>query len=59
MEIWKNTRNLSDKNHIEISVTELQLRLQTILQLGDIEIVQLALQSLLDEVDDCPLAEGE
>jgi hypothetical protein len=40
------------KTKVEIDVDELILRLKSLVNVGNIEIVQLALQSMLDEILD-------
>ena len=53
MGLWKysNPSN-SGKTKLEIDVRELRLRLQTLSKQGNIEIVHLALQSMLDELEE-------
>jgi hypothetical protein len=53
MGLWKysNPSN-SGKFKLEIDVRELRLRLQTLSKQGNIEIVHLALQSMLDELEE-------
>ena len=52
MGLWKHTRTSTGIERVEIDVKELQLRLQTIARQANIEVVQLALQSMLDEIED-------
>lgn len=52
MGLWKHTKTSTGRDRVEIDVKELQLRLQTLASQGNIEVVQLALQSMLDEIED-------
>jgi len=52
MGIWKETKTSTGKGRVEIDVNELRLRLKTLTMQGNIEIVQLALQSLVEEIED-------
>ncbi len=50
MSLWK-THTLPSKQKVdEIDVDQLTLRLQTIVEQGNIEIIQLAIQSMLEEI---------
>jgi hypothetical protein len=53
MGLWKYS-NISNsiKTKLEIDVRELRLRLQTLSKQGNIEILQLAIQSMLDELEE-------
>lgn len=51
MGIWKTTKTPNGKQKAEIDAKVLKLRLQIIAKEGNIEIVQLAIESLLDELE--------
>lgn len=50
MGIWKTTKTSDGRERSEIDVKELTLRLQSLKEGCTIEIVQLALESLLEEI---------
>jgi len=52
MGLWRYNRTSTGKTRLEIDIKELRLRLQTLAKQGNIEIVQLALQSMLDELEE-------
>ena len=52
MGLWKYSNTSNGKVKLEIDARELRLRLQTLAKQGNIEIVQLALQSMLDELEE-------
>lgn len=52
MGIWKETKTPTGRGRVEIDVKELRLRLKTLARQGNIEIVQLAIQSMLEEIED-------
>lgn len=52
MSIWKITKTSGGRDKTEIDVKQLQLRLQSIVGSCNIEIMQLALQSMLEEIEE-------
>jgi len=52
MGIWKTTKTLNSKQKAEIDIRALKLRLQSLVKEGNIEVVQLAIESLLDELEE-------
>lgn len=52
MGIWKTTKTPNGKQKSEIDTKALRLFLQSIAKEGNIEIIQLAIESLLDELED-------
>jgi hypothetical protein len=52
MGIWKSIKTSNGKQRDEIDVNVLILRLKSIVKEGNIEVAQLAIESLLDELED-------
>lgn len=52
MGLWRVKTLPSGKKHVEIDVKQLTLRLQTIVQQSNMEIMQLAIQSMLEELSE-------
>lgn len=52
MSIWKKTKTSDGKSKTEIDVRQLRLRLQSIAYSCNIEVMQLALQSMLEEIEE-------
>ena len=52
MGLWRETKTPTGRERVEIDVKELRLRLKTLARQGNIEIVQLAIQSMLEEIED-------
>lgn len=51
MGLWKVSR-YSDK-HFEIDVKQLKIRLQAIIKQNNSEVMQLAIESMLEELSEC------
>jgi len=52
MGLWKTTKTSNGKQRVEIDAKTLQLRLQSIMSTQNVEIIQLALQSMLEELEE-------
>lgn len=52
MGLWKTTKTSNGKKRVEIDVRTLQLRLQSIIDTQNVEIIQLAIQSMLEELEE-------
>jgi len=53
MKIWKKARLSNSKDpRYSIDIKELKLRLESIAKEGNIEVVQLAIESLLEEINE-------
>lgn len=52
MGLWKTTKTSNGKKRVEIDAKTLQLRLQSIMSTQNVEIIQLALQSMLEELEE-------
>jgi hypothetical protein len=51
MGLWKISKRSGDK-HIEIDVKQLKMRLQAIAKQGNREVIQLAIESMLEELSE-------
>lgn len=52
MSLFVVSKTLSGKEKVEVDVKELRLRLQSLTSECNIEIIQLAISSILDEIED-------
>lgn len=52
MGLWKTTKTSNGKKRVEIDAKTLQLRLQSIVEVQNMEIIQLAIQSMLEELEE-------
>lgn len=52
MGLWRHNKTSNGRTRLEIDIKELRLRLQTLAKQGNIEIVQLALQSMIEELEE-------
>lgn len=52
MSLWRVKTLPSGKKHTEVDVKQLMIRLQTIVKQGNMEVIQLAIQSMLDELEE-------
>ena len=52
MGIWKYIKTATGRNRIEIDAKELQARLRTLSKQDNLEIIHLAIKSILDELED-------
>jgi len=52
MGLWTIKTLPSGKKYTEVDVRQLTLRLKTIAKQGNLEVIQLALQSMLEELDE-------
>lgn len=51
MSLWK-TSKCSNSKHVEVDVKQLKIRLQAIVKQNNTEIIQLAIQSMLEELNE-------
>ena len=51
MGLWKISK-CSGNKHIEVDVKQLKIRLQAIIKQNNAEIIQLAIESMLDELNE-------
>lgn len=52
MSLWKKLKNSEGREKLEIDPKQLHLRLKSLLKQGNIEVMQLGLESLLEEIED-------
>ena len=52
MSLWKKIKFPNGKEHLHIDPKELYLRLRSLLEQGNIEVLQLGLESIVEELED-------